>query len=360
MENQPKDQNKATETKGAKPPKKIKKSTITIIAAIVLVVLALVFIVVFAKNDDKEQFENTAPTKEEVVYGDELLGIDPEVDKQLKDYRNIVLLGIDAESYEKEPGHRSDGIIVLSVNKKTDEVKMFSVYRDTYLKIDDSHGLDKVTHAYAYGGMNESLSALNSNLDLNIREGMAMTWKTVGDLVDDLGGVDVTIEDSEISFMNKGLEGEDQITSSGTQTINGDQAVMYCRIRYDSSDYKRNDRMKIVLAAALNKAKTLETDELIEIMDDTVGEMTTNMSKSDMTEILMELASYDLTEDSVGWPYDTTGWMHDSIFYGVPRTLETNVSELHEEFFGQKDYVPTEFVQSVSDEIESVSGYGAE
>lgn len=114
--------------------------------------------------------------------------------------------------------------------------------------------------------------------------------------------------------------------------------------------------MQIVMQAAFEKAKTMDTNKLIKIMDETLQEMTTNMSRSRMTDTLAEIATLDISYNTC-WPYDTDGWTHNSVYYGVPITLTTNVSQLHDEFFEQKDYVPTEFVQEVSDRIESLSGY---
>lgn len=339
--------------------KQKKRKTAAIVAAVILAAVVLVAVVVVGMNKEEKEPEPVKETEAPVIYGDEKLGIDPEVDKQLKNYRNVVLFGIDAKNIENEKGHRSDAIIILSMNKKTNEIKMFSVYRDTYLKIDEEHGLDKVNHAYAYGGMDQSIKALNQNLDLNIREGMALTWEAVKNLVDDLNGVDVEIEAAELSTLNGALSSENQISAAGLHTLNGDQAVAYCRIRYDSSDYRRNERMKIVLEAAMNKAKTLPTGKAVDIMDRTLGEVTTNMSRNKMTDTLMNLASYDVTT-SLGWPYTKTGWMNNSIWYAIPRTLETNVSRLHAEFFAQEGYVPTEFVKSVSLDIQNTTGYGAE
>ncbi|MCB6992250.1 LCP family protein [bacterium 210820-DFI.6.37] len=348
-------QNEPNQDKKKKP---MKISTAVMILAIIAAAVVLAVVIV-SSTGSKEDNENTPqPIEEQIIYGDEDLGIDPTVDEQLQNYRNVALFGIDAKNFESETGHRSDAMIIISMNNKTDDVKMFSIYRDTYVKIDDSHGLDKLNHAYAYNGMEGSLKAINQNLDLNIREGIALTWKAVGDLVNNLGGVEIDIKDSERSYMNRSLSGENQIKSSGKQTLNGDQAVLYARIRKDSAkgDYRRNERMKIVLEAALEKAKKVETSKLLDIMDETLEEVSTNMSYNRMTDTLVDIASLNIST-SIGWPYDTSGWMHNSIWYGVPITLKSNVSELHEEFFGQKDYQPTEFVQKVSDKIEKKSGY---
>ena len=355
--NQNKEQNIPSEPSGKQP---LKKSRIFIIAGILIVAAILIAVIAFGviSGGKEEEPQAEEPAVEEVIYGDEELGIDPTVDEQLKDYRNIALFGVDAKDFESETGHRSDGMIIISINEKTDDVKMFSIYRDTYLKLDDDHDLDKLNHAYAYHGMTGSIKAINQNLDLNIREGISFTWEAVGDLVNNLGGVDVDVQESERVYMNQSLSAKNQIASAGTQTLNGDQAVLYCRIRKDSNrgDYRRNERMQIVMQAAFEKAKTMDTTKLIKIMDETLQETSTNMSRTRMTDTLTEIASLDISYNTC-WPYDTDGWTYKSIYYGVPITLTTNVSQLHEEFFGQKDYQPTEFVQEVSDRIESISGY---
>lgn len=347
-----------TQQSGKKP---VKKSTIILIVCIIIAVAILIAVVAFGtlSGNKEEAKAPTEPTNvEEITYGDEELGITATVDEQLKDYRNIALFGIDAKDFESETGHRSDGMIIVSINEKTDDVRMFSIYRDTYVKIDEEHDLDKLNHAYAYHGMDGSIKAINRNLDLNIREGISFTWKAVGDLVDNLGGVEVDVQESELAYMNGSLPAKDQLASAGTQTLNGDQAVLYSRMRYDSvrGDYRRNERMQIVMKAAFDKAKTMDTSKLIKIMDETLQETSTNMSRNRMTDTLMEISKLEITTNTC-WPYNTDGWMYESVYYGVPITLKSNVSKLHDEFFGQKDYQPTQFVQEVSDRIESKSGY---
>lgn len=350
--------NQSNEEKKKKP---IKPSTVIIVLAIIAVAVVLAVVIVSGSSGDNKKTQNIpkASGGGQVIYGDEDLGIDPKVDEQLQHYRNVALFGIDATDFENEAGHRSDAIIILSMNNKTGDIKMFSVYRDTYLKIDDKHGLDKVTHAFAYGGMDQSIKVLNQNLDLNIREGMALTWKAVSDLVDNLGGVEVEVTERERTFLNGKLpSGAAQLKSTGKQNLTGEQAVAYARIRKDSAkgDYRRNERMKIVLLAAIEKAKHVELDKLMEFMDQTLDEVTTNMSYNRMTDTLVDIASYNIST-SVGWPYDTDGWMHNSVWYGVPITLKSNVVKLHEEFFAQKDYNPTDFVKKISKQIERESGY---
>ena len=105
--------------------------------------------------------KNTLDNVGRVELDPDMIGINPQVDSDLRNYRNIALLGIDARDMTNDQDVRSDAIIVASINKETNEIKMFSVYRDTYLDLGDDVGLDKVTHSYYYGGPTKVLYSLN-------------------------------------------------------------------------------------------------------------------------------------------------------------------------------------------------------
>ena len=294
------------------------------------------------------------------------IAIDPAVDEQLSGYRNIAILGIDSRDMDAVEGDiRSDAIIVASINKETGEIKLFSVYRDTMLDLGDNVGLDKVTHAYYYGGPQGVLYALNKNLDLNVKEVVVVNWKAVADTVDALGGLDIEIQESEINEMNKFIKntykhigGSDElITEPGMQTLNGNQAVTYARIRKDAltGDYRRNERMKIVVKATFEKAKQMDVEALKKISNEILPQIKTNMTSEDMMLMALDLASYSMT-DSEGFPYDKRDWSGNA-FYTIPVTLNSNVTKLHEQFFGQAGYQPTETVNGISDRISGKTGY---
>ncbi len=293
------------------------------------------------------------------------IGINPVVDEQLSDYRNVALLGIDSRDMDSDEGVRSDAIIIASINEKTGEIKLFSVYRDTMLDLGDDVGLDKITHAYYYGGAEKVLYTLNKNLDLNIKEVMVVNWKAVADVVDALGGVEIDIQDSEINEMNKYIHdtqrniggSEEEITEAGKQTLNGVQAVTYARIRKDAltGDYRRNERMKIVVKATFDKAKTTDIATIQKISKEVLPLIKTSMKSKDMMGLILDIGTFKMT-DSVGWPYTTRGWTGNA-WYGPPVTLNSNVIQLHEEFFAQPDYTPTQEVQDISAEISAKTGY---
>ena len=273
------------------------------------------------------------------------IAINANVDESLKDYRNIVILGVDSRN-NSYSNTRSDCIIIASINKKTNDVKLTSVYRDTYVNI-DGYGLDKITHAYAYGGPELAMSTLNQNLDLNITEFVTVNFETVETIVDAVGGITLTITDAEA--------GQIGLSSGGTYNLDGEEALAYSRIRKIDSDYQRTERMRTVLEAVFDKIKSLNISALSDLVDTILPLVSTNISSNEIIAMLPSVIFYNIT-NSEGWPYDVSGYSSDA-WYGVPVTLESNVKELHSELFGNDNYIPSETVQEISDDIINETGY---
>ena len=267
------------------------------------------------------------------------------VAQELKDYRNIAIFGLDSRD-NSFSNSRSDCIIIVTINKKTNDVKLTSVYRDTYVDI-EGHGLDKITHAYAYGGPELAINTLNKNLDLNITEFVTVNFDTVETIVDSIDGITLTITDAEA--------GQIGFSSGGTYTLDGKEALAYSRIRKIDSDYQRTERMRTVLEAVFNKVKKQELSEISNFVDIVLPHISTNMSTNSIISLVPSAVFYKIT-DSTGWPYDVSGYSSDA-WYGVPVTLESNVQELHQEVFGNSDYTPSDTVQEISDSIINETGY---
>ena len=293
------------------------------------------------------------------------IGIDEETEEKLSGYRNIALLGIDSREDDYGVGNRSDCIIIASLDEKTKQIKLISVYRDTYMQIEEKgkQVLDKVTHAYAYGGAQNTLKALNTNLDLNITEYVTVNFDAVISAVDAMGGVTINIDSSEIEYINDYIKSTSQssgissnaITKAGSQTLDGVQAVAYSRIRYTAGgDYKRTERMRTVIEAMLNKAKTLSISQLNKLIDTVLPRVSTNISGAEILGLVPSITSYSIS-DSIGWPYKTEGITLDR-WYGVPVTLESNVLQLHQEVFGQTDYVVNDTIKNISQQIINKTG----
>ena len=294
------------------------------------------------------------------------VGINEETKQELKGYRNIALLGIDSRADDYGLGNRSDCMIIASINQETNAVKLISVYRDTYVYVTENgtKRLDKITHAYSYGGAQNTLKSLNEAMDLNITEFVTVNFDAVIAAVDSLGGVYIDIDESEIKYVNDYIDATSEssgvksshITHAGRQKLDGVQAVSYTRVRYTAGgDYKRTERMRTVVEAMLSKAKTLNVGQLNSFADTILPKIRTNISTSEIWGLIPKLASFKVTE-SIGWPYDTKGITLDR-WYGVPVTLQSNVERLHKEAFEQEDYEASDTVKEMSAAIVKKTGY---
>lgn len=339
--------------------KKKKKKSILKILFIIFIIFVIIDIIIafcgymYLKSKlDQIQYVPIAPSE---IY------IDEQVKESLATYRNIALFGIDARKDTFSKGYRSDCIMILSLNEQTNEAKVTSVYRDTYLNIDD-YGLDKVTHAYSYGGAKLALNTLNKNLDLNITEFVAVNFDTVRTVVDSIGGIDMYITKDETKYINGYIDEENRIfgtnsehiTKAGDYTLDGVQALAYSRIRYtEGGDYKRTERMRDVLSLVFEKVKNLSIPELDKLSNEILPHVSTNITSDEIVAMLPLVATINIT-DSFGWPYETSGSMIKSVYYSVPEDLEEDVSKLHKELFNEEDYTPSKTVQSISDDIKKV------
>lgn len=300
---------------------------------------------------------------QKVEIKEEELGITTEIEENLEEYRNIAIFGVDSREDDYGTGNRSDCIIIASINNNTGEIKLISVYRDTYVKI-DGYGLDKITHAYSYGEAPLAIKTLNENLDLNIKEFVTVNFDSVSDAVDLLGGVQLDITEEEVKYINGYINETSKvtgktsknITQAGTYTVDGVQAVAYSRIRYtEGGDYKRTERMRTVIEAMLTKLKTKSLTEINKIADSILPEVYSNISLTDIISLVPNISKYKIVQ-SIGWPYDVQGKTMDR-WYGIPVTLESNVIKLHQEAFGETEYVPSDNVKSISQSIIKKTGY---
>lgn len=349
-------------TNNKKGKEKKKKSKLAKILLIVLIVIVLLLGIV---SGGAIWFINNKFDKmQKVELNEEELDINKKTEESLSGYRNIALFGVDSRSNNLEKGNRSDCIIIASINNKTKDVRLISVYRDSYVEI-DGHGLDKITHAYSYGSAQLAVKTLNKNLDLNIKEFVTVNFESVANAIDKLGGVAINVESKEeLKYLNKNIDetakvagkSNEKLTRTGTQTVNGVQAVAYSRIRYTKGgDYKRTERMRNVIQAMVKKLKTKSVGELNSFVDFMLPQVYTNIKSGDIIKLLPSATSFKIT-DSIGWPYETKGITLNR-WYGVPVTLESNVQRLHKEVFDENSYTVPDKIKTISDSIIKKTGY---
>ena len=334
---------------------------------IFLRVLIVIIVIILGIAIAGYSFVHSKLSKMKTEYIDKTaIGISEEAKDSLKGYRNIALLGIDSRADDYGTGNRSDCIIIASINEKTKEVKLLSVYRDTYVYVTENGNkkLDKITHAYSYGGAQNTLKSLNEALDLNITEYVTVNFDAVIAAVNALNGVEIDITSEELKYINDYIDATSQssgvksshLSKAGRQTVDGVQAVAYSRIRYTAGgDYKRTERMRTVVTAMAKKAKTLNIGQLNKLADEILPRVSKNIENNDIIALIPSALSFDITE-SLGWPYNVKG-ITTTAWYGVPVTLESNVIKLHKELFGQEDYKVSETLKEMNDAIIKKTGY---
>lgn len=334
---------------------------------IFLRVLIVIIVIILGIAIAGYSFVHNKLSKMKTEYIDKTaIGISEEAKDSLKGYRNIALLGIDSRADDYGTGNRSDCIIIASINEKTKEVKLLSVYRDTYVYVTENGNkkLDKITHAYSYGGAQNTLKSLNEALDLNITEYVTVNFDAVIAAVNALNGVEIDITSEELKYINDYIDATSQssgiksshLLKAGRQTVDGVQAVAYSRIRYTAGgDYKRTERMRTVVTAMAKKAKTLSIGQLNKLADEILPRVSKNIENNDIIALIPSALSFNIIE-SLGWPYNVKG-ITTTAWYGVPVTLESNVIRLHKELFGQEDYKVSETVKEMNAAIIKKTGY---
>lgn len=293
------------------------------------------------------------------------LNISEEARERGTGYLNVALFGVDSREGELETDTRSDTIMIASLNRETLEVKISSVYRDTLLQQSDGT-LNKANSAYAYGGPEAAIAMLNENLDMDIEHYVTVNFNSLIDVIDAVGGVEIDVQEEEIQYINGyateiiKVTGKDSIgvSQAGLQTLNGVQATAYARIRYTTGDdFKRAERQRDVLTKVVEKLQGASLSQINKIIDKVFPEVSTNFTLTEILDYALDAFDYKLGE-TTGFPFDkSTDTLNNIGSVVIPVTLESNVQQLHEFFFGTEDgYTPSSTVSTISGNIVAKAG----
>ena len=282
-------------------------------------------------------------------------------DRGMAGYQNIALFGVDSRDQDLLSGdNRSDTIMICSINKKTGETRLVSVYRDTLLNIGGGD-YRKCNAAYAFGGPQQAVAMLNANLDLNITDFVTVGFEGLAETIDALGGIDLEITEEEMEYMNSYMDDMyyeigteyDEVADWGMQHLSGIQATAYCRIRYTAGDdFRRAERQRTVLMLTMEKARKANPLRLAAAAGAVMGRTATSLSSGELMLFILRARMMDIT-GSTGFPTE-----EDRIFATVngescvvPYYLTTNVRKLHQTLFEQEDYEPSSTVEEFNDII---------
>ena len=295
-------------------------------------------------------------------------GINKDIDEKSlaaqEGYTNIALFGIDNRETGQYGSGNADTIMIASIDNSTKEVRLVSIYRDTYLDVDGAGNYHKANSAYSVGGALGTIQMLNNNLDLTLTQYVSVDWAALVDAIDALGGLDLEITDGEVAGINKYLRDVDKatgkstplVTQSGLVHLDGSQATTYARLRKGlGDDYKRTSRQRIVLQEMLNKAKESDIATLTSICEAVFKHVETNIPLTQMLQMITDVSKYEIVE-TTGFPSVQSTMMISKEDCVVPATLSSNVEELHQFLFAGEDYTVSQTVQTLSDNISYLTG----
>lgn len=207
---------------------------------------------------------------------------------------NILLVGTDGEYVEK--GNRSDSVMLVTIDTNNKDIKISSIARDTYVDI-PGYSTEKLTHAYAYEGIDLLKEVFKENFDLDIDKYIAVNFTSFMDIMDELGGVEVNVEEKDIKEINKYIDAcygyyknkdekdKEYITESGVQRLNGYQALAFSRIRYTDSAFARDNRHREVAESVYKEFAQKGIDTYKRCAEIVLNNTKTNISPIEMMNL---------------------------------------------------------------------------
>ena len=335
------------------------KRKVVIFAIELIIILIMIAVLYLVLNKAKEGPKVTYLEPEKLEIHEEV-----QENVTMKGYMNIALFGVDAETESQlYKNSRSDSTMIASINMDTGDIKLISVYRDTYLNI----GTDeyrKCNAAYFLGGAEQAVKMLNMNLDLDITDFVTVGYKGLSEVINGLGGIYIDVDSEELKHINNYQIGiaevlkcdYNKVTETGYQLLDGLQATAYCRIRYTKGDdFKRASRQREVIMAIEEQAKKADAATLVTVFNDVIGDVYTSISSDTILELIGNIANYQIV-DQGGFPEESMRTVANVGAKGssvIPLDLESNVVWLHQFLFDDQNYEVTDSVREYSEKIKS-------
>ncbi|MGL5614702.1 MAG: LCP family protein [Sarcina sp.] len=258
----------------------------------IIIFFFILMIISFSVGFGYSYVKNIFNKVEKVNLNEAGLDANSELSNKYKDVENIAVFGVDSDG---DVG-RSDSIMIVTIDRRTNEGKITSLMRDCYVRI-DGHGMDKLNHAYAFGGPELAIKTINKNFNLNIENFVTVNFSTLPKLIDLVGGLDIDVDSEEIKYINSYINELNGINhgfapavkKTGMQYLDGIQTMAYCRIRYtEGGDYKRAERQREVLEKLLEKILKLSPTKYPEILEKALPMLKTSFDSDKLMSLSME------------------------------------------------------------------------
>lgn len=234
--------------------------------------------------------------------------ISPSALSSSQDVTNILLLGIDSTS-DSNQSTRSDTMILLSIDRKNKAFKFSSFLRDTWVEIPD-YGSAKLNASFAHGSAQLASDTIECTYGIDIDNYVLVNFDIFIDIIDTLGGVTVDVKEKEADFINRTTRYT--IDSGEEVALNGEEALVYCRIRKLDSDFMRTYRQRKVMNAIFAKVKRTSPSNLIEIAKKIIPQLETSLSPVDAANLFVSGLTKLLSYDSYSLQVPAKGTWQDS------------------------------------------------
>lgn len=276
---------------------------------------------------------------------------------------NIAVFGVDSRDGNTKNA-LADVQMICSIDRSTGEIKLVSVYRDTYLKINSEGTYHKINEAYFKGGQKQGVAALEENLDIKIDDYATFNWKSVAEAINILGGIDIDITPAEFKYINAFITetvnstgiGSVQLAQAGPNHLDGVQAVAYSRLRLMDTDFQRTERQRKVVMLALEKAKQADAATLTSLATYMIPQISTSVGVNDVIPLVKDIKKYHIG-DTAGFPFSRQTMRVGRMDCVIPTTLESNVVMLHQFLYGEDtSYRPSSAVKKISAHISEETG----
>lgn len=287
-----------------------------------------------------------------------------------QDVINILLVG--EEAIGGDARGRTDSMMIATINTKQKALKLTSIMRDLYVAI-PGYSDNKLNAAYHNGGMPLLKQTIEENFDIEIDGSVLVDFDDFEDIIDRLGGVEITLTANEAAYLNRTNYISNPIyrnVRAGTQTLNGNQALGYSRIRYvktetERDDFGRTSRQRTVLNAIFDKYKSKSLPELATILYDILPLVTTDIDKSTIMDYLSTVVTLGATElETMRIPVDnayTSGSVRGMSVL-LPNTLQDNIDALHTFIFGstENETINTEGISTEESNVSNTNTDGTQ
>ena len=286
--------------------------------------------------------------------------LDTETREKLGGYWTIAVFGVDSRNGKLGKENNADVQMLCSINRDTGEIRLVSLYRDTFLMNDTANsGYGKLNQSYFLRGPSGNISAINTNLDMKVEDFVSFNWNSAADAINLLGGVDIELSKAEFYYINAFITETVNITGipsthlegPGMQHLDGVQAVAYMRLRQMDTDFKRTERQRSVIEQVFDNARKADISTLIQVFHTVAPQIMTSISEEEFMDIAYNIKNYHIN-GTAGFPFEqTTASLGKIGSVVIPSTLESNVEQLHRFLYDDDSYICSSQVRDISREI---------